>query len=179
MSWKVLSTEVVFKTPRFDVVQESVVLPNDSIRNFFQLKMADCSVIMPVTSDGKIVMLNEYRHACKTKLLTLPGGKFEEGDDAIKTAVKELKEETGYASDKMEYIGSFFADPPRTGRKWHFFIARDVQIVSEQDLTAFEDIEIVLMNPAELRSALAEGKVSNLPDMGLIYLGLDRLNFLK
>lgn len=179
MSWKTLNSETVFKTPRFDVVKEDVQLPNGGVKSFYQTKLADCAIILPVTPDGKLVLLNEYRHACRQKLISLPGGNIEEGDNPFETAIKELKEETGYTSERLEFIQAVYADPPRTGRRWHFFIAHDAIQTTSQDLTEFEDIEILLISPDELISSLQNGSITNLPDIGLLYLGLHKLGFLK
>lgn len=179
MSWETLKNETILKTPRFDVIKEDVLLPNGSVKAFYQTKLADCAIIMPVTPDGKLVLLNEYRHACRQKLISLPGGNIEQGDTPLETAVKELKEETGYTAEQFEFVQSVYADPPRTERRWHFFIAHNATPTSVQDLTEFEDIEILLMRPDELMTSLRDGSITNLPDMGLLYLGLHALGLLK
>lgn len=179
MSWEILSTEIVARTPRFDLVKEDVRLPGGKVKELYLTSMRDASVIFPVTADGKIVMLNEYRHPCRTRLLSLPGGQIEDGDTPLEAAKRELLEETGYTAEDFEFVQEVFADPPRTGRKWHFFIARDAKPIAEQDLTEFEDLEVILMSPHDMIDQLMIGKVANLPDMGLMYLGLHRLGFLK
>lgn len=179
MAWKVLNTETIAKTPRLDLLKEEVLLPNGNVKNFYLTKLNDCAVIMPITNDGKIVLLNEYRHACRVNLLSLAGGNIEEGHTPLETASKELMEETGYTADSFELVQSVYADPPRTGRKWYFYIARNARPVAKQDLTEFEEMEIVLLTPEELISELAQGKVANLPDMGLMYAGLHKLGYLK
>ncbi len=177
MAWDILDTETIAKTPRFDLIKESVRLPNGKIKDFYLTKHGDSAIIMPITTDGKIVLLNEYRHPCREKLLSLAGGHLEEGDNPQDAAERELMEETGYTADRFEFVQAIYADPPRTGRKWHFFIGHNAQLVAKQDLTEFEDLEIVLMSPAELIDALRRGMVTNLPDMGLMYLGLQKLGF--
>lgn len=179
MAWDILGTEKIAETPRFDLIKEQVRLPNGKVKDFFITKHSDAAIIMPVTEDGKILLLNEYRHPCRDVLLSLAGGHLEEGDNAEEAARRELLEETGYIADKFEFIQAVYADPPRTGRQWHFFIARGAKRVAEQDLTEFEDLEIVLLTPQELMDALVNGKVTNLPDMGLMFLGLQKLGFLK
>lgn len=178
MAWKILNTEIIAKTPRFDLIKEQVRLPNGKTNDFYLTKHADAAVIMPITADGKIVMLNEYRHPCREKLLSLCGGHLEEGDKPEEAAARELMEETGYAADRFEFIQAVYADPPRTGRKWHFFIAHNARPVAQQELTEFEDLEVTLLSPQEPVLALKDGKVTNLPDMGLMYLGLQKLGFL-
>lgn len=178
MAWDILRTETIAKTPRFDVIKETVILPSGNAKDFYVTKHADASVIMPITSDGKIVMLNEYRHPCRETLLSLVGGHLEEGDNPEDAAARELMEETGYTAEKFEFVQAVYADPPRTGRKWYFFIAHNARPIAKQNLTEFESIEISLLSPSELISALKDGKVKNLPDMGLMYLGLQKLGFI-
>ena len=179
MSWEILNTETIAETPRFDLIREQVRLPNGRIKDFYLTKHDNSAAIMPVTEDGKIVLLNEYRHPCREKLLSLPGGHLEEGDQPIEAAERELLEETGYAADSFEFVTDIYPDPPRTGRKWHFFIARNARPVNQQNLTEFEDMDIVLLTPQELLSELLKGNVKNLPDMGLMYLGLHTLGLIN
>ena len=179
MPWEILNSETIAQTPRFDLVKEQVRLPNGKIKDFYLTKHFDSAVIMPITSDGRIVMLNEYRHPCREKILSLIGGHLEKGDTPEDAASRELMEETGYTADRFEFIQAVFADPPRTGRRWHFFIAHNARPVGKQELTEFEDMEIILLSPVELLAAIADGKVTNLPDMGLMYLGLHKLGFIQ
>ncbi len=134
---------------------------------------------MPITPDGKIVLLNEYRHPCRCSLLSLAGGHLEEGDNPLQAAERELLEETGYTAERFEFVQAVYPDPPRTGRSWHFFIAHNAKPTAKQDLTEFEDLEIVLLTPDQLLNELSNNKVLNLPDMGLMYLGLHKAGLLK
>jgi ADP-ribose pyrophosphatase len=179
MAWDILSTEVLAKTPRFDLVKEQVRLPNGNIKDIYLIEQNDSAVIMPVTADGKILLILEYRHPCRGKVLSLPGGLVETGDTPLKTAEKELFEETGYKAESFELVQAVYQDPPRTNRLAHLFIAHNAILIAKQDLTEFEDLEVVLMTPQELLQALAQGQVDSLPDIGLMYLGLHRLGFIK
>ncbi len=179
MPWEILETVTIAETPRFDLIKEQVRLPNGKIKDFYLTKHNDSAVIMPLTAEGKIVMLNEYRHPCREKILSLAGGHLEEGDSPLEAAERELKEETGYTADRFEFVQTVYADPARTGRQWHFFIAHGARRVTEQTLTEFEDLDVVLLSPAELISELSKGHVTNLPDMGLMYLGLHKLGLLS
>ena len=133
---------------------------------------------MPVTPGGHIVMIREYRHPCREKLLSLAGGHLEDGDTPETAARRELLEETGYTAERFEFVQSVYADPPRTGRRWHFFIAHGARLSTAQSLTEFEDVEVVLLRPHGLLSKLSNGDITNLPDMGLMYLGLGKLGFM-
>ena len=62
------------------------------------------AAVLPVTDEGKILMVRQYRHPLGRYILEIPAGK-RDGDEEFKTcAIRELEEETGYKADSFEYL---------------------------------------------------------------------------
>lgn len=62
------------------------------------------AAVLPVTDEGKILMVRQYRHPLGRYILEIPAGK-RDGDEAFKTcAIRELEEETGYKAESFEYL---------------------------------------------------------------------------
>jgi 8-oxo-dGTP pyrophosphatase MutT (NUDIX family) len=74
--------------------------------DFFVLDSVDWVNVVAVTHDQKFVMVEQYRHGSNTVELEIPGGMMDAGEtDPVATAVRELREETGYEGDHARLLG--------------------------------------------------------------------------
>src|SRR5690554_4052188 len=67
--------------------------------------------IVPITEDNCIILVKQYRKAIEKFLLEIPAGKLELNEEPRETALRELKEETGYEANKLEYLLDFYTSP--------------------------------------------------------------------
>jgi len=84
-------------------------------------------VVVPVTDDGKIVMVTQHRFPVNKILLELPAGKLSKDEDPLLCAIRELEEETGFKSDNVKEIGSIYTTPGYSSEKLWIFLAKDLK----------------------------------------------------
>ncbi|EKD32725.1 MAG: NUDIX hydrolase [uncultured bacterium] len=127
----------VFSGIMFDVYQWEQDVYDGTSKTFEMIKRPDTTQIIAV-SDGKILISDEEQPT-KGKFYTLFGGRVESGEEPLKSAKRELLEESGTASDDWELINKW---EPITKIDWtiHLYIARNCKKVSEQKLDAGEKI---------------------------------------
>ena len=120
--------------------------------------------ILPVLESGGqepcIVFVENYRAALDARLLELPAGKLEPGEDPAEAAGRELIEETGYRSGRIQPLVQFYTTPGLTDERMHVFIARDLVYVGQQ----LEDDEDLIVQKIPLQSALqlaADGRIED------------------
>jgi ADP-ribose pyrophosphatase len=83
-------------------------------------------VIVPVTEQGEILLIEQWRRAAKQILLELPAGTRDQGEDIGTCAQRELREETGYRARKWVPLGGFFSAPGFCTEYLHLFIGKDL-----------------------------------------------------
>lgn len=106
-------------------------------------------VIAALDSRGDVTLVVQYRHAVGDRLLELPAGTLEPGEDPLDTAVRELREEAGLAAGRWDRLGSFFSSPGFLREEMYAFLARDLtQVPAEPE--SDEDITLVLRSLASL-----------------------------
>ncbi len=91
---------------------------------FYRIDSPDWVNVVPVTPEGRIVMVRQYRHGSCTHTLEIPGGMVDPGETPAEAAARELLEETGYRPERVEPIGALNPNPALFGNTCHTFVAR-------------------------------------------------------
>lgn len=115
-------------------------------------------LIVPVLDDSNVVMIRNHRVAVAQRLLEFPAGTLERGEVPIRTAARELEEETGYTAANLEPLGRFYTSPGFADELMHVFLAEGLTPV-KQRLEAGEDIEVEIMAVPTLMRMAASGEL--------------------
>lgn len=130
MGTKIIGREKKYGAHVFDVYALKVELPNGKVRSYDLVTHVPAVVIVPVTDDGRILFVEQFRMGAEATLLELPAGVLN-GDagseDALEGARRECREETGYDADSIERIGGFYMTPGYCTEYIHVFLARGLK----------------------------------------------------
>lgn len=132
--------KLVFKGQIFNVYQWQQQMFDGSYETFEQLTRPDTVVVIPVTDDGNIILLNEEQPG-HIPTLNFPGGRIDEGESPLEAAKRELKEETGYEAREMMLLD---AVQPYSKIDWiiYTFIAYDARRVADPHTDKGEKISL-------------------------------------
>ena len=160
--WKVVSSQKDRSYRVFSLRTDRAVSPRTGKEHsFFILESTSWVNIIPLTSDGKVVMVRQYRHGTGEVTLEIPGGLVEEGDTPATAAMRELVEETGYTAREVIPLGNVQPNPAIQNNRCYSFIARDVRLTREQSQDEKEDIEVVLKSLSEIPAAIRNGEITH------------------
>ncbi len=126
-------------------------------------------VIVPITASGDLVMIEQYRISVDRRLLELPAGTRENGEDYIQTADRELSEETKYGANSLIDIGTLYPAPGFCNEEQKVIIAKDLY---SRDLPADfgEEISTHLMSIASVVDAIKSGVIVDSKTISALYL---------
>jgi ADP-ribose pyrophosphatase len=119
------------------------------------VERTDSVAIVPLDSDGDVVLVRQLREAARRHLLELPAGTVDEGEDALATAKRELAEETGLRAGRWSQGPVFYTTPGFCRERVHLFVAEDLE-AGEPAPTGGEAIELVRRPLAVLAAGLEE-----------------------
>ncbi len=123
---KILDTEVVYKAHIFDALKVHVELPNGKQRDYDLVGHSPAVVMVPVTADGHILFVRQYRLGAGKEILELPAGMINECEDPDPAAERELREETGYEAGEVIKLGGFYASAGYCSEYLHIYLMRDM-----------------------------------------------------
>jgi ADP-ribose pyrophosphatase len=131
----------------------------------------DGATIVPVFSDGSLLMIESYRRGVDVVILELPGGLIDNNEKPFETARKELLQETGYSCETLESKGWFYTWPSRSNQKVHVFIAKGLEKVSKQNLDATENIKLKIISKDEIMLKLKNQEIRSAETISALFCG--------
>ncbi len=144
MKWKVLESTYLFREPWLTVRKDKCELPNGHVMPAFYVSEYPTWVsAFALTADNKVLMVKQYRHGIEEVSIETPGGVVDEGEDATTAIKRELKEETGYEFDSVEFLGKVSPNPSTNNNYLHMFLMKGGIKTSEQNLDDSEDVEVL------------------------------------
>jgi ADP-ribose pyrophosphatase len=127
------------------------------------------------TSAGDFLCFRQRKYGVPKPMLALVGGYIEPGESPLAAAQRELREETGYASDDWVDLGEYLVDPNRGVATGHLYLARAARQVCEINSDDLEPQEIVRLSREELEQALSQGEFKILAWAAAVAFALRRL----
>jgi ADP-ribose pyrophosphatase len=147
-----------YKGRKFDFEVNRLRLPNKSEGDWECIRHPGGALAVPVTPEGKLVLVRQYRFATQRRILEFPAGTLEQNENPLETIQREIEEETGYTSQRWDTLGEFFLAPGYSDEIIYAFLARDLtKLDNPPKQDEDEDIETVLMTPEELEKAILQG----------------------
>lgn len=173
--WEQISTEIAYKKYSQTIERRDFRLPNGMIADFYVRIEKKGACALAITKDNKIITIPQFRPGPRKILYELPGGHVDEGEDVKAAAARELLEETGYAGDVEDWVGTWQSDA-YTQADRSIIIVRNCTKVSQPTLEETEFGEVELVDEADF---VAQVRTGQLTDTAGAMLALDRLGYLR
>jgi 8-oxo-dGTP pyrophosphatase MutT (NUDIX family) len=171
LPWTTLENESIQEFRVFSVRRIRARSPRTgNAHDFFAIDSSDWVNVVPITPDGRVVMVRQYRHGAGQVTLETPGGLVDPGETPAAAAERELLEETGYAADELVPLGAVSPNPALFSNRLHGFLARGARYVREVRNESTEETHVELVPLAALREEMRAGRVDHALVIAVAYL---------
>ena len=161
--YKRLDRKLVHKGKIIDLYEDTVAIPNGNVAKWDFIGHKGAAAVVPVTADGRILMVHQYRNALDRETLEIPAGGRDSVDEPyIDCAARELEEETGYKTEKenLEFLISLRTTVAFCNERIDVFVAKDLK-PSHQHLDEDEFIDVEAFTIDELLEMIYSGKMQD------------------
>ena len=156
---EILEQKLFYKGRKFNYEVTKLRLPNGVSGQWECIRHPGGALAVPVTDDGKFVLVKQYRFTVAGRLLEFPAGTVEANESPFSTIQREIEEETGYSASKWQDMGKFILAPGYSDEYIYAFLAQGLEkLANPPQQDEDEDIEVVLMTAAELEAAILKGE---------------------
>lgn len=168
---KILNAEIVAQTRLFKVEQLDLEFSNGVVAQYERLlgSRRGAVLIVPMLDDETVLLIREYAAGLHRYELGLPKGKIDGDEGIIEAANREIQEEVGYASRRLEHINSLTLAPGYLSHTTHIVLARDLyqsRIPGDEP----EEIEVVPWSLKELDTLLLRDDFSEARSIAALYM---------
>jgi ADP-ribose pyrophosphatase len=167
-------THVIYQGRVFTVQLETVPLARGGQMRAEIVRHPGSVVIIPVTDEGEIILVRQYRPAIGRWAWELPAGSLKPGEDVARAATRECHEEIGRIPSRLEPLGSFYPTPGYCDEAMNFFKATGLRAAGPGDEQATpdddEDIEARAFSLETLRAMIGSGEVIDLKTVAGLWL---------
>ena len=160
--WERIESRLLSDYAIFKVREDRCRSPRTGqIHSFYIVDAANWVNVIPVTPEGKLVCIRQYRHGSRAVALEIPGGIVESGESVSDAAAREMREETGYCAEEMVSLGAMAPNPAMQSNTCNFYLGRNVRLKGIPSLDRGEDIEVALIDPAEIPTLITCGVIKH------------------
>lgn len=159
---KILSKKHIFQGNTIKFESWNVLLPNGKEASRDVILHPGASVVVPMTDDGQIYMVRQYRTPINRETIEIPAGKLDKGEDPYDCAKRELKEETGLDSKDIKHLIDIHNAPGFCDEVLHLYVARDLyegeSCADEDEFISAEKYPISTLIDKIVKNEITDGK---------------------
>ena len=155
---QILNSTSIYEGPVFGLRRDEVIEPS-GVRAIREVITHPGSVVvLPVLPDGRILLIQQYRHATRQYLWELVAGRIDSGETPKAAAARELIEETGYRAKRFRVFLEMFPTPGFLEEKMFLLLAEGL---TEGEAEPEEDEKIISRGykRKELEEMIRSGKL--------------------
>lgn len=159
IDYKLLDKKTAYKGKRIVVEELNYYNPRQNEKIYREHVLAgDAAIIMPITENNELIMIEEPRTPIGKFLLTFPAGMIESGETPEEGAVRELEEETGYRANYIKKMRNVYPAVGYSNERTIIFLAKDL-VKTHRHLDETEDISVVKIPLEEVKRMLDKNEI--------------------
>jgi ADP-ribose pyrophosphatase len=159
--WRTCQTHVALDHPVLRVERVTRRLAMGPPHDFVVLRSPDWVNVLPITPEGRVVLIRQWRQGSGRPSLEIPGGIIDPGESPEQAGARELLEETGYAAGRLLRLGQVNPNPALFGNTCHYYLALEAVPLAAPCLDDGERIEVLTRPVEDLAALVRDGSIDH------------------
>lgn len=172
--WKKLDEKIIFSNPWWQYKLDHFYIDSGFFGKYHYLYTRGSTMVVPINSDGKLILLNQYRYLNQRESLEFPCGGLDKFLSPEQNALKELREETGFSAEILSYIGYFSPFNGATNELCYVYIASNL-IKSPLETDPTEEFEMHYFTLDEFENLIKNNIIYDGMTISSYYLSLETI----
>ena len=156
--FEIIDRELVYKGKIIDFYKDTLKTPTGGTVIWDYIDHKGAAGVVPVDDDGNIILVSQYRNAIKKQTLEIPAGGINVGEEPIKSAMREVEEETGYEIVEIHPLNNIYTAIAYCNEIIYMYYAK-VGEKKEQHLDEDEFIEVKKFSLDEIKKMILDGVI--------------------
>jgi ADP-ribose pyrophosphatase len=171
---KTISSELIYKGKIIDLRRDTAELENgaSALREVVVHSGGVC--VVPLTGDGEVIMVKQFRYPFGEVLLEIPAGKLEPGEEHRAAGLRELREETGALCEHFEYLGVIYPSVAYLTEKIHIYLATGLKYEA-QELDKDEFLDVITVKLEDALTMIDNGEIKDAKTTAALLMTARRL----
>jgi len=159
--WELKSVDTFAECRVFSILKKRYSHPNGNEGDYFVIQGHDWVTVVGLSSREELLLVKQFRCGTDCLSLEVPGGVMEAGEDPMVAGMRELREETGFTSDKVSLLGWTHPNPAIQKNRCYIVLAEDIELTHATEWDHDEDLRSMLVPLSSLDDLLASGEMTH------------------
>lgn len=160
MAYERLSRTVHYKGRIVEMCTDEIALPNGKTVEWDMVHHKGAAAILPVDSDGKLILVRQFRNGPQKEILEIPAGGLNPGENFLDCAVREIEEEIGYRALSVHPLIELYTTVAFCDEKIGIFYTEELE-ESHQHLDEDEFVSIERYTLQEVVDMILDGTIQD------------------
>lgn len=162
MNYQVKKSKILYRGKVFDLKIDEINYNTSGNSGVREIAVhPGGAVVVPVKEDGKLILVKQFRYPIQDWLIEFPAGKLDANEDPMICAVRELEEETGYKSGRIEKLGQILTAPGYCTEILHIYKADELTPGNHNREEGEYGMEILEFNINEIEDLITKGEITD------------------